>query len=189
MSAKLAFSDASKAQIQQLLGRYRDRRAALIPALWVAQRQFGWLSTDAMQLVAAQLDIPEAWVYSTATFYTMFHKRPVGKTHIQICTNIACYLRGADDLMDVVKQELGIGHGETTQDGQFTCESVQCLAACGYAPALQINEDDHFNVSAEQMRQLIADSQGDGAPPPPSAAPDEPPPPPPAEPSAGGQDA
>lgn len=168
MSAPLAFSSASKAKIAELLGRYRDRRAALIPALWVAQREFGWVSTEAMQLVAAELDIPEAWVYSTATFYTMFHKRPIGRTHIQICTNIACYLRGADDLMDVVKEELGIGHGQTTDDGRFTCESVQCLAACGYGPALQINEDDHFNVTPAQMRELVAGlkTSSAGGPPP-----------------------
>lgn len=178
MSAQLAFSDASKAKIKELLGRYRDRRAALIPALWVAQRQFGWVSTEAMQLVAAELDIPESWVYSTATFYTMFHKRPIGKTHIQICTNIACYLRGADDLMDVVKDELGLSHGQTSEDGEFTCESVQCLAACGHAPAIQINEDDYFSVTPDQMRSLVADlrkNAGNSASMPP-AMPSAPPP-------------
>ena len=160
MSAQLAFSDASKAKIQELLGRYRDRRAALIPALWVAQREFGWVSTEAMQLVAKELDIPEAWVYSTATFYTMFHKRPIGRQHIQICTNIACYLRGSDELMAVVKEELGIGHGQTTADKEFTCEGVQCLAACGHAPAVQMNEDDYFSVTPEQMRELIRGYKG-----------------------------
>ncbi len=164
----LAFSPQAKDHIRELLGRYRDRRAALIPALWVAQREFGWVSREAMQLVAAELDIPEAWVYSTATFYTMFNKRPIGKNHIQVCTNIACYLRGADDLMDVVKQELGIGHGETTEDGQFHCESVQCLAACGYAPAMQIGQEDHFNVTPDQLRTLIREIRGasPSAPPP-----------------------
>lgn len=149
------FSAEAKARIQALLSRYPNRRGALIPTLWIAQEEFGWLSRQTMQLVAAELDLPESWVFTTASFYTMLRKRPFGKYHLQICTNIACYLRGADDLVDMVKDVLGIDHLQTTQDGLFTLEKVQCLAACGYAPAVLIDKHDHFNVSVEELRDKI----------------------------------
>jgi len=180
-SAPVAFSEAAKQRIAELVGRYPERRAALIPVLWIAQGEFGWISHDVMALVAKTLDIPEAWVYSTATFYTMFHKRPIGKHHIQVCTNIACYLRGADELMDVVKDELGIGHGETTDDGEFTLESVQCLAACGFAPAMQLGKTDFFNMKPDELRTRIRELRSSA--PPLNMSPDIAPPP------AGGPDA
>lgn len=178
----IAFSKESRARIATLVSRYKEKRAALIPTLWVAQEQFGWISTDVMSLIAEELGIPESWVYSTATFYTMFHKHPIGALNIQVCTNIACYLRGSDELMAVVTDELGIGPGESTADGKFHCESVQCLAACGFAPAMIINKDDHFNVTPEQLRAQIRELRGSAvvsaATPPPLTSDDMPPPPP-----------
>ncbi len=152
---KAAFSDEAKARIQALAARYPHRRGALIPTLWIAQEEFGWLSRETMQLVATELDLPESWVFTTASFYTMLRKRPYGKYHLQICTNIACYLRGADDLVDMVKDVLGIDHLQTTDDGLFTLEKVQCLAACGYAPAILIDKHDFFNVSVDELRERI----------------------------------
>ena len=154
-SEPLQFSAAAKQQIADLVGHYRERRAALIPALYVAQEEFGWLPREAMQLVAAELSLPESWVFSTATFYTMLRKSPVGKWHLQICTNVACYLRGSDALMKVARETLGIEPGQTTADGRFTLEAVECLAACGMAPALQVNKKDHFDVTPEKLRELL----------------------------------
>jgi NADH-quinone oxidoreductase E subunit len=154
-----AFSSESKARIKGLMARYPQRRAALIPVLWLAQREFGWLSREVMQLVAAEMELPESWVFSTASFYTMLHKKPVGKYHIQVCTNISCYLRGSDDLMQTARDMLGIDHRETTEDGLFTLESVQCLAACGFAPVMQINKEDHFSVDKAMMCKRIESLQ------------------------------
>ena len=173
---KPALSADAKARIKALVARYPHRRGALIPALWIAQEEFGWLSRETMQLVAPELDLPESWVFTTASFYTMLRKRPYGKYHLQICTNIACYLRGADDLVDMVKDVLGIDHLQTTEDGLFTLEKVQCLAACGYAPAMLVDKRDYFNVTVDELRERIVALQKeahavDGAP---AAAPDVP---------------
>ncbi len=154
-SESLQFSAAAKQRIATLVGRYPERRAALIPTLYVAQEEFGWLSRDAMRLVAAELDLPESWVFSTATFYTMLRKSPVGAWHLQICTNVSCYLRGSDTLMQIARETLGIEPGETTADGKFTLQAVECLAACGNAPALQVNKKDHFDVTPEALRELL----------------------------------
>ncbi|MSP91572.1 MAG: NAD(P)H-dependent oxidoreductase subunit E [Myxococcales bacterium] len=162
-AAPLAFSADAKARIAGLLARYpQDRKqAALIPALYVAQDEFGWLKPEVMELVARELDVPLTAVLSTAMFYTMLKKQPLGRWHVQVCTNVSCYLRGCDGLMDVARQELGIGPGETTSDGLFTLSAVECLAACGMAPALQIGKKDHFNVSTDQMRQMLQDLKAD----------------------------
>lgn len=152
---KPVFSAEAKGRIQEMLTRYPQPRGALIPTLWIAQEEFGWLSEEVMQLVAAELGLPEGWVFTTATFYTMLRKQPVGKYHLQICTNISCYLRGSDELMAVAQDMLGIGPGETTEDGLFTLESVQCLAACGFAPAMVVNKRDFFNVAPDELEALI----------------------------------
>lgn len=151
----LAFSDEADRKIQNIVGRYPTRYAALIPVLYVAQHEFGYLNTDALELVAARLDLPAAKVINTATFYTMLHKKPIGRIHLQVCKNISCYLRGSDKLVECIKSELGIGLGETTSDKQFTLSGVECLAACGTAPVVQVNEDYHESMNAETMRTLI----------------------------------
>ncbi len=151
----LAFSPAAEQRIDDLVKRYPDRQGALIPVLYVAQREFGYLTSEALALVARRLDLPETKVLTTATFYTMLRKRPVGRYHLQICHNVACYLRGSDELVAVAKKKLGIGMGETTPDKLFTLEGVECLAACGTAPALQVNEDYHEDMTPEQLERLI----------------------------------
>jgi len=161
MSEPLAFSAASKRRIAELVSRYPRKHAALIPTLYIAQNEFGYLKPEVMELVAAELEIPLASVMATSTFYTMLHKKPVGKYHVQICGNVSCYLRGCDDLIATARQVLGIGLGETTPDGLFTLEEVQCLAACGSAPALQVNKDDHFDVTPQALRALLEQLRDD----------------------------
>ncbi len=151
----LAFSNASRQKIQELVGRYPRKQAALIPALYVAQDEFGWLKPEVMELVARELELPIASVLSTAMFYTMLHKQPVGKFSVQICTNVSCYLLGSDQLMETARDVLGIEPGETTPDGLFTLEEVQCLCACDRAPTLQINKDDYFNVTPDKLQQVL----------------------------------
>jgi NADH-quinone oxidoreductase subunit E len=151
----LAFSAETESRFQSLLARYPNRQAALIPTLVLAVREFGYLSREAMEYVAGRLDVPPAQVLSTATFYTLLHKRPLGRFHIQVCTNVACYLKGADHLADHLKRRLGIGFGEVTTDGLFSLEGVQCLAACGTAPAIQVNDDYHEQMTPEKVDALL----------------------------------
>ena len=158
----LAFAPEVDKEIADIVGRYPERQAALIPVLWVAQREFGYLNTEAMELVADRLELPPAKVITTATFYTMFHKKPVGRYHLQLCRTLSCYLRGSDALEECVHQKLGIRHGETTADKKFSLEEVECLAYCGTAPVVQINRDVHENLTAESFGKLIDDLAAKG---------------------------
>jgi len=150
-----AFSEESEKRFQGLLGRYPNRRAALIPTLVIANREFGYLSREAMEYVAGRLELPRSFVLNTATFYTMLHKQPVGRYHIQVCVNVACYLMGSDHIADHLKRRLGIGFDEVTSDGLFSLEGVQCLASCGTAPAIQVNDDYHENMTVQKADELI----------------------------------
>ncbi len=153
----LAFSPEAERQIDAICARYPDRYAALIPTLYVAQREFGYLTAEAMSLVATRLELPEAKVINTATFYTMLRKKPVGRYHLQVCKNVACYLRGSDNIFDAIQKKLGIGVGETTADNKFTLEAVECLASCGTGPAMMVNEDYHERLTPASVEALLDD--------------------------------
>jgi NADH-quinone oxidoreductase subunit E len=145
----LEFGAEDQARIREILGRYpADQRAsAIMPALWLAQARFGFVSQEAIDLVARSIDVPESEVAAVATFYTMYHLEPVGRHVIQVCCTLSCSLMGAETLVRHIEQKLGIRVGETTPDGRFTLKKVECLAACGYAPMLQVNErrfDEHL---------------------------------------------
>ena len=146
----LAFSEAAMGEFEQIRGRYPEghRRAALIPTLYLAQREFGFVSVEAMEYVARLLDLPPAKVLQVATFYTMFNKRPVGEHHIQVCKSVSCAIMGAYSLVEYLEDKLDVSAGDTTPDGRFTLWEVECLAACGYAPMLQCNEDYYENLGA-----------------------------------------
>jgi NADH-quinone oxidoreductase subunit E len=132
------------------------RRSRLLTALYIAQEQEGYLTPEALKRVAERLDVPEAEVYSTASFYTLFRTEPVGRYVIQVCTGLSCYLvGGAERLLDYLEQKLGIRAGETTSDGMFTLETVQCLASCGTAPAMRVNDELYENLTAEKVDMLI----------------------------------
>jgi NADH-quinone oxidoreductase E subunit len=135
------FSDAALAEYEDVLRRYPARRAALMPTLWLAQREFGWLSVPVLEYVAALMELPLAWVTSVASFYTMYWKAPPGRWHLQLCRNLSCQLRGAGRIQEAIAQRLGIGPGEKTGDGRFSLELVECLASCGTAPVMQVNND------------------------------------------------
>lgn len=149
-------------KLEQLKKRYPSTKALTLPALWMIQEQFGWISTDAMKYVAGILDLPVRHIYGVVTFYTMFNTKPVGKYHLQVCTNVSCMLRGGDKLVHYICKKLNIKPGETTPDGRFTVDEVECLGSCGTAPMMQVsNEDFHENLSTEQVDLLLAKwSQG-----------------------------
>lgn len=148
----LSFSPEALQEFDKIKARYPDghQRAALIPTLYLAQKEFGYISVEAMEYVAGLLDLPPAKVLHVATFYTMFNKRPVGTHHIQVCKSISCAVMGAFKLVDYLENKLGVAAGESTPDGKFTLWEVECLAACGYAPMLQCNEDYYENLGAPQ---------------------------------------
>ena len=150
------FSEAARAEYQAILQRYPERRAALLPTLWLAQREFGWLPLPVLEYVAELMELPLAWVTATASFYTMYWKQRPGRWHLQVCRNLPCALRGADDVRAAVEQRLGIGPGEKTADGRFSLEEVECLASCDTAPVLQVNNTEyHENLTVEGTLALI----------------------------------
>ena len=159
-----AFSPQSAAEIQRIRARYPTNLAALIPTLFVAQKEFGYLTDDVLTLVATTLDVPVTKVISTATFYTMLNKEPVGRHHVQVCKNISCYLRNSDAVTHALISCLGVHPGETTPDGDFTLTEVECLAACGRAPVVQINEAYHEWQTPESITQVIANLRNSNEP-------------------------
>jgi len=132
------------------------KRGRLLTALYIAQEQEGYLTPEAFKRVAERLDMPEAEVYCTASFYTLFRTEPVGRYTIQVCRGLSCYLvDGAERLVEYLERKLGVKDGETTPDGMFTLETVQCLAACGNAPAMRVNDELYEDLTTEKVDMLI----------------------------------
>lgn len=150
-------SDKAKSEIQQLKARYPHPNSALLPALALAQKEHGWLSPEVLEEVAEVMELSPAQVGSVASFYTMFNRRPVGKYLVQVCTNVACSLLGAEHIVEHLKRKLGINVGETTPDGLFTLLEVECLGSCGTAPVMQINDTYYENLTAEKVDQILAE--------------------------------
>lgn len=152
-------SQDARTHIDGWLQKYppEQKQSAVIAALtFVQQENGGWLTTELMDGVAAYLGMPKIAVYEVATFYSMFELKPVGKHKISVCTNISCMLRGSEKIVAYIEQKLGIKMGETTPDGHFTLKSVECLAACGGAPMLQVGRDYHENLTPEKIDALLA---------------------------------
>ena len=156
----LKFGPDDQAKIREMLARYPSdqRESAIMPALWLAQERFGFISQDAVDLVARELDVDSSEVAGVATFYTMYHLEPVGRHVIQVCCTLSCSLMGAEKLVKRFEQKLGIHAGETTKDGRFTLKKVECLASCGTAPMLQVNEDKFLENLTEADVDKIVDS-------------------------------
>jgi NADH-quinone oxidoreductase subunit E len=142
---------------REIIGRYPHSRSALLPLLYLAQEQDGYLADDAMVHVAELLDLSSAEVLGTASFYTMFKREPIGRHLVSLCTNIACLLDGAYELLEHAEDTLGIKAGVTTEDGEFTLEEVECLALCDKAPCIQINYRFFESVTPERFDQLMVD--------------------------------
>lgn len=155
-NSEIQFSEATIAEYRETLRRYPTRQAALIPTLWMAQREFGCISPEVEQYVARLMELPPAHVRAVVTFYTMFHRQPVGRFNLDVCINLSCRLRGADQILDCIRRKLGVEPGQTTADGKFTLNTVECLASCGTAPMLQLNQDRFCeNLTVEATVKLL----------------------------------
>jgi len=135
LSPKLA------AKFELLQNRYPVKRSALVPMMLYAQDEYGYISDEMVNELASRLDLRPVEVEETLAYYSMLHRKPIGKHHVQVCTNVACMLRGGAQLLQHAKKRLEIGHKETTQDGVFSLEEVECIGACTGAPAIQVNYD------------------------------------------------
>ncbi len=148
-------STGIKEEITKVLTRYPERRGALLPALHIAQREYGWLSPEAMQAVSEALNLPEATVKGVATFYAMYRKFPSGRNIIQICTNVACMIFGAEKLVDLLKERYGLEPGGTSPDGRFSLMIMECIGACDRAPAMLVNEDFHPDLNESNIIEIL----------------------------------
>jgi NADH-quinone oxidoreductase E subunit len=142
-------------EVEKILKRYPDKRSAMIPLLWLVQHTAGYVTAEGMAEVAEIIGVTLAQVQEAVTFYTMFHQKPVGKYLISVCNNISCSLLGADHLVEHVEARLGIATGETTADGRFTLQTVECLGACTMAPVMMINEILYPNLTPEKIDQIL----------------------------------
>jgi NADH-quinone oxidoreductase E subunit len=149
------FSDGNLQKFEELKKRYAAKQALTLPLLWIAQEEFGWISGETMTYIAGLLDVPVSHVYGVLTFYTMYNQKPVGKYHLQVCTNVSCMLRGSDGIIQKLRDRLRISNGETTGDGRFTITEVECLGSCGTAPMMQVNDDFVENLTPETLDRLI----------------------------------
>lgn len=156
------FSDTALAEVKRLVARYPDgkHKSALLPVLHLAQEQFGgWLSTETLDYVASILNLSPIEVYEVATFYSMYNLQPVGKHVFEVCQTGPCMLNGSDEIIEYIREKLGIRPGETTSDGLFTLKTVECLGACGYAPMMQMGKHYREHLTREQVDQIIAESR------------------------------
>lgn len=166
-SATFAFTAENLAKAKAVIARYPKGRqaSAVLPLLDLGQRQNdGWLPPAAFECVAEILDMPSMRVWEVASFYTMINLAPVGRIHIQVCTNISCWLRGSDDVVDACRNALGVGFGETTDDGLFTLSEVECLGACVNAPMMMINDDFYEDLDAGSTQVILNALKDGGAP-------------------------
>ena len=147
------------AEIREAAARYPDRRSAILPALRLAQERYGWLSPDALEEVGDALDFTPAFCLSIASFYDMFHLEPVGRHLIEVCTNVCCGLRGAQGVLEAFERELGVGPGDTTDDGEFTLRAVECLGGCAWPTVVAVDHRYRQNVTAEDAPGIVAEAR------------------------------
>jgi len=151
----MRFSDEFESRFAEMVTHYPTKRSALVPTLLYAQDEVGHLSDEVIAELAQRLGLTELEVQNVISYYSMLTTRPRGKYNVQVCTNIACMLRGGEELLDHCKKKLGIGHKGTTQDGLFSLEEVECIGACSWAPAVQVNYDYHENLTTEKMDKVL----------------------------------
>jgi len=158
----MTFSPQLEARFAKLLTSYPEgrQRAALIPMLMYAQDEVGYISKELAEEVARRCGVTTLQIDEVVGYYTMLRNRPMGKTHLQICTNISCLLLGGDKLWEQACKKLGIGHNEVTADGSVSLEEVECIGACSWAPALQTNYEFHHHVTPEKLDKLIDSLRG-----------------------------
>lgn len=149
------FSPATFQKFEETVSRYPKKEAAMLPVLYLAQQEFGYLSPEAIDYVAKLMGQSPARVHGVVSFYTMYNMKPIGRHHIQVCRTLSCALGGAEKITDFVKKKLAIELGQTTADGRFTLSEVECLASCGTAPMMQINDDYYENLNEEKVTEIL----------------------------------
>lgn len=142
-------------EIERIKKKYPDQRSAMLPSLYLAQREFGWLSDEAVKAVSHALNVPPAMVRGTASFYSMFRNRPVGRHLVQLCTNISCMILGAESVLDFFRNSYGLVPGGMTGDGRFSLVVMECIGACGTAPAMLINTDFYENLTEQSIGTIL----------------------------------
>ncbi|HTR65511.1 MAG TPA: NAD(P)H-dependent oxidoreductase subunit E [Terriglobales bacterium] len=151
----MKFSDEFESRFAEMLRHYPTKRSVLVPTLLYAQDEAGYLSDEVIAEIAGRLELTELDVRNVISYYSMLVTKPRGKFNVQVCTNIACMLRGGEELLEHCEKKLGIGHKQTTSDGLFTLEEVECIGGCSWAPAVQVNYDFHENLTAEKLDGIL----------------------------------
>ena len=149
-----------KPECERIIAQYPDSRSALLPIIHLFQSEEGYASQDAMRACAEMLHLTTATVESTVSFYTLFFRKPVGKYMLQVCRNLSCLMNGAEDVMAYFREQLGIGHLQTTEDGLFSYEEVECLAACDRAPCMQVNLEFVYDLTPRMIDDMLAAMRG-----------------------------
>ncbi len=160
MTTAISLSAEVTRRIDEIVARYPTPRAAMLPVLWIVQREQGWISPEAMEWIGDRLNCSAASVEAVVGFYTMFDAAPVGKYKLQVCRTLSCELMGARTLINHLRERLGIEPGDTTDDGMFTLQEVECLGSCGTGPMLQCNFQYHENLSLERIDTLLEELRG-----------------------------
>ncbi len=155
-----SFTKENELKFEELKERYPKIDSLMLPSLWLVQEQEGWISKEAMEFLANRLDKSPADVYSVATFYTMFKLKPRGKHHICLCKTASCKLRGSQKIKEKIEKKLGIKPGEVTKDGLFSYEEVECLGACGGAPAMSLDDKYYENLTPESLDKILDEVSG-----------------------------
>ena len=151
----MKFSDQFEQRFAEMLTHYPTKRSALVPTLLYAQDEIGHLSDEVISEIASRVDLTELEVRNVISYYSMLTTKPRGKYNVQVCTNIACLLRGGEEILDHCRMKLGVGHKGTTADGMFSLEEVECIGACSWAPAAQVNYDFHENLTPQKMDKVL----------------------------------
>jgi len=149
------FTDENLERIKQEFNKYPEKQSVVMKALYIGQEQNGYISNEVIKEVANLLEMPSEEVLGVVTFYTMYHRKPIGKYHIQVCTNVSCMLRGGYEIWDNVKEKLGIENLGVTEDSIFSLEEVECMGSCGTAPMIAVNEDYYENLSKEKVEEIL----------------------------------
>jgi len=150
-----AISEKLDRFFDEKMKEYPTKRSFLVPMLLYSQDEVGYINDEVIAHLAKKTELTELEVRNVISYYSMLHTKPMGRYHVQVCTNISCMLRGGEEVLEYCKQALGIGHKQTTSDGVFSLEEVECIGACSWAPAAQVNYDFHENLTPEKMDRVL----------------------------------
>ena len=153
----MRFSDQLEQRFAEMITHYPTKRSVLVPILLYVQDELGAITDDAIHELAQRVELSDLEVRNVISYYSMMRTHPIGKYNLQVCTNVSCLLRGGEEILDHCKKRLGVGNKQSTPDGLFHVEEVECIGACSWAPAIQLNYDFHHNVTPEKLDQLLAD--------------------------------